>query len=76
MENYKLIALLVIVIWLFIVGSEIGSFLDRKIDKKKIVEKACPPHRWLSKEQIGMPGTWFIRCQRCRVLPGWENKEK
>lgn len=73
----------IIVIWIILIGLRVGSYLDSKIDKKvdikaaeqPIKEKRCPAHKWRWEEQIGMEGTFCIRCQWCRKLPGWMDEK-
>ena len=69
---------ILIIIWVFIIALKVGAYLDKKSkngSKLVIQEKFCPPHKWLWEEQIGMEGTFYIRCQRCRRLPGWEGEK-
>lgn len=63
---------------MFWIASKIGSYLDKKSKnefKPEQPKKVCPLHDWAWEEQIGVePPTFFIRCQRCRRLPGWERE--
>jgi hypothetical protein len=79
MEQYAFIVPVIVVIWVMILGIRVGAYLDAKAKKSSpeiiiIPEKFCPPHRWKWEEQPGMENTCFMRCQRCRRLPGWERE--
>jgi hypothetical protein len=66
----------IIIIWVILLNLRIQAHLEKKVgETSPIMEKACPPHMWRWEEQVGMEGTWFIRCQRCRRLPGWGKNE-
>jgi hypothetical protein len=65
----------IVVIWIFIVGARIGAYFDSKIEKEVILpKKVCPLHDWEWEEQVGIPGTYYVRCKRCRKLPGWDKE--
>jgi hypothetical protein len=58
------------------------NIITNKLDKKSghadplpPTEKRCPSHKWAWEEQIGLPGTYYIRCQWCRRLPGYDRNE-
>ena len=67
------------IIWLMLIGIRIGAYLDKKNNKNVpnlVVEKACPPHKWAWEDQPGVePATYFIRCQRCKRLPGFDREQ-
>lgn len=79
MQEYSYLIPVIIAVWVFLLTIRIGAYLDKKAEKSEFkpipVEKICPPHKWLWEEQIGMEGTFYIRCQVCRRLPGWDSKE-
>lgn len=63
------------IIWGILIYIRIRNHLDKSNKVLKIEkEKKCPPHTWKWEEQIGMQGTWYIRCQSCRKLPGWSEE--
>ena len=77
MNELKHIIPLLIIIWAGILYVRIRNTVDAvkkiKAEKEKPVEeKRCPAHKWEWEEQLGMPGIFYIRCQWCRKLPGWE----
>ena len=76
--EYSVIITVIIFAWILILALRIGTWLNNKSAKNECVppkvEKACPPHSWRWEEQIGMENTYFIRCQRCRRLPGWDRE--
>jgi hypothetical protein len=79
MQQYYPFLGIIFISWVLILAIKIGTYLDKKARKdypKHVVsEKACPPHRWAWEEQIGIdPPVYYIRCQRCRRLPGWERE--
>jgi hypothetical protein len=70
-----------IIILLLLISGKIGAHYDEKLKKdhedfiKDIpIEKSCPPHSWEWEEQLDMLDTTYIRCQKCRRLPGWPDK--
>jgi len=71
--------LLFIPILFILIGVIVGSRLDKKIEstipKPEEPKKVCPMHDWHWEEQIGLEDTWFIRCKRCRRLPGWGDEK-
>ena len=78
MQDYTSVVIFIGVAWTIILLLRIGIWMDKAAMEsmnKVVVEKACPPHNWSWEEQIGMEGTFFIRCQRCRRLPGWEDEK-
>ena len=72
-NNTKFLLFVMLVSWLFIMGTRIGRKMDNKIDKlKEVKEKRCPAHKWEWEQQIGVePPVFYMRCQWCRRLPGW-----
>lgn len=71
MADYTLILTAIVVFGVFTIALKIGSHLDKRIENETPKEKRCPAHKWEWEEQVGMPGTSYIRCQWCRKLPGW-----
>lgn len=78
MEKYGFEVFVIIIIWVGILGVLIGNYLDAKVAKveDKPIEKACPPHMWDWEQQLGAEEeVFYIRCKRCRRLPGWDKEE-
>jgi hypothetical protein len=75
MTNEQIFIIVVIaIIWAILIANVVGNTVNKKIEGP-IQEKVCPPHKWAWEEQIGVePAVHYIRCQRCRRLPGWDNK--
>lgn len=69
--------IIIIVCFIAVVINSFSYKEPEQIENPRFKEKFCPPHRWEWEEQPGFDKpVYFIRCQRCRRLPGWDREEK
>lgn len=40
------------------------------------MRKSCPPHKWVYREQPGMPGTEYMICDTCKKVPGYVGRDQ
>lgn len=78
MQQLAFILPIIVVIWVMILAIRIGMYLDKKAGRNLynpvVIEKVCPPHKWDWVKQPGIEeAIFYIRCQKCRRLPGYEN---
>ncbi len=73
MEQYAFLIPALVIIWVFIIAIQVGSYLDRHAKPEseimEVPEKACPPHRWKWLDQPGMENTQYMICLWCNKTP-------
>lgn len=65
----------VIIIGLIVIYvSNAANIEKEQMEKLSMITRTCPPHKWNWEEQPGIdPPVYFIRCQRCKMLPSTDH---
>lgn len=58
--------ILLVILLLFVLWN-----MTKSSPRPKKVDQACPPHKWIYKEEQG-----YIVCDLCKSLPGLIDKEE
>jgi hypothetical protein len=70
MNDFLFFCLFIIVICSVVAyGTKVDTALAVKY-KPYEEDKKCPPHKWECLDQPGMPGSAYMMCKKCHMLPG------